>query len=111
MARPGLGLGASKPYVLRPDSHESENIEWEAELIARKLLTISTAAAMALAPTVAYGASATTAPARAGASTSNASGLQGGHSAELTLGFLVLLAILMVVLGGDDEGPNNPTSP
>jgi hypothetical protein len=26
----------------------------------------------------------------------------------MALGFLVLLAILLVTLGGDDEGPNNP---
>jgi hypothetical protein len=90
-----------------------EKPQWEANVIARKLLTISAAAAMAIAPTVAYGASPLTAApaARAGASTDNASDLRGGVSAQMTLGFLVLLAILLVVLGGDDEGPNNPVSP
>ena len=79
-------------------------------MIARKLLTISAAAAMAVAPTVAYGASPISAApaARAGAGMDDASNLAGGRSAQLTLGFLVLLAILLVVLGGDDEGPQNP---
>ncbi|WP_129793605.1 hypothetical protein [Sphingosinicella sp. CPCC 101087] len=74
-------------------------------MIARKLMTVSAAAALALAPTVAYSA----APAaRAGADMGDVSELAGGRSAQMALGFLVLLAILLVTLGGDDEGPNNP---
>ena len=110
---PAKGLGVVKSYVLRRDSSNADNINREANVIARKLLTISAAAAMAIAPTVAYGASPLSAApaARAGAAMDDASDLTGGHSAELTLGFLVLLAILMVALLGDDEGPNNPVSP
>lgn len=68
---------------------------------------------MALTPTLAYGAApASPAPAaRAGASMDGSSGLVEGASAQISLGFLVLLAILLVTLGGDDDGPNNPTPP
>ena len=80
-------------------------------MIARKLLTISTAAAMAFAPTLAYGASPVpTAPAaRAGAPMNGASNVS--RSTQLTLGFAVLLAILIVALLRNEDGPNNPVSP
>ena len=66
---------------------------------------------MAFAPTLAYGASPTSvAPAaRAGAPMDDSSALS--RSTQLTLGFLVLLAILIVALAGDDDGPNNPVPP
>ena len=82
-------------------------------MIARKLLTITTAAAMALAPTLAYGASPTSvAPARAGAPMGDSNGLlESSRSTQLTLGFLALLAILLVVFLRDDDGPNNPVAP
>lgn len=82
-------------------------------MIARKFMTISAAAAMAIAPTVAYGASPLSAApaARSGAAMGDASDLGGGRSAEMTLGFLVLLAILIIALLGDDDGPNNPVPP
>ena len=82
-------------------------------MIARKLMTISAAAAMAVAPTVAYSASPLSAApaARTGAAMDGANQLAVGRSAQITLGFLVLLAILIVALAGDEDGPNNPTPP
>ena len=65
---------------------------------------------MAFAPTLAYGASPTAAPAaRAGAQMDDSNALS--RSTQITLGFLVLLAILIVALAGDDDGPNNPVPP
>jgi hypothetical protein len=78
-------------------------------LNARKLTTILTAAALAIAPTAATAATslsvAQAADVRAAAPTSDASNLN--RTASIALGFLILVAIIAVAVSGGDE-PDSP---
>ena len=69
------------------------------------------AAALAVAPAAANSASslsvASTAGARVGADTAEASELRGNRSASMVIGFVLLVAILAIVLS-NGEGPDSP---